>query len=335
MHALPFHNPELLWLLVLVPVTGLWSLWARRRRAYLRFPAAHVLAQGSRGWRTRLVWLPPILQMAAIGLAVLALARPQVASAGQRHRTVEGIDLAIALDLSTSMEAADLRPKNRLQAAKQVLTDFLDHRSNDRVALVAFAGQAYTQVPLTLDYGVLKNVVAQLSTRKIEDGTAIGDALGVALNRLRDSTAKSRAVVLITDGENNAGRLSPADAATLARELHIPVYTILIGKGGLVPMPVGRDAFGEVAYQNVEIPVNPTLLQSIAKTTGGQFYRATDKRALEAGLNGVLDRMQRTRLADGGATSRPNEAFAGFLGGALALAAADFVLRNSVLRVSP
>ena len=335
MHALPFRNPELLWLLVLVPVTGLWSLWARRRRAYLRFPLAHVLAQGSHGWRTRLVWLPPVLQMAAIALAVLALARPQVPSAARRHRTVEGIDLAIALDLSTSMEAADLRPKNRLQAAKQVLTDFLDHRSNDRVALVAFAGQAYTQVPLTLDYGVLKNVVAQLSTRKIEDGTAIGDALGVALNRLRDSTAKSRAVVLITDGENNAGRLSPADAAKLAQELHIPVYTILIGKGGLVPMPVGRDAFGEVAYQNVEIPVNPTLLQSIAKTTGGQFYRATDRRALEAGLNGVLDRMQRTRLSDGGATSQPNEAFAGFLGGALALAAADFVLRNSVLRVSP
>ncbi|HEY2748778.1 MAG TPA: VWA domain-containing protein [Polyangia bacterium] len=336
MHSLPFHDPRLLWLLVLVPLPAVWTFVHRRRRAALRFPTTHVLARGGRGWRARLLWLPPVVQMAAIALAVLALARPQLPAATARHRQeVEGIDLAIALDLSTSMESTDLGPRSRLHVAKEVLTSFLGRRTSDRAALVVFAGQAYTQVPLTLDYDVLKNVVAQLRTRRIEDGTAIGDAVGTALNRLRDSSAKSRAVVLITDGENNAGRLSPLDAAKLARELHVPVFTILIGKGGAAPMPVGRDAFGETVYQNVEMPVNPALLQSIAETTGGRFYRATDQAALAAGLNGVLDRMQRTKLADGGATSQPTEAFAGLLGGALALAAADFVLRSSLLKVSP
>lgn len=336
MPALPFRDPQFLWLLLLVPLVGAWAAWERKKRAALKFPVAHVLARGRKGLRARLLWLPPALQMAAITLAVVALARPQApAQAARRNQSVEGIDLAIALDLSASMQAEDMKPANRLQVAKQVLTSFLDGRVNDRVALVVFAGAAYTQAPLTLDYNVLKQVVAQLKTNVLEDGTAIGDAIGVALNRLRDSTAKSRALVLITDGDNNAGRLSPQDAAAMAKELRIPVFPILVGTGGKAPVPVGRTPAGEVIYQQVDAPVNADLLEQIARTTGGEFYRATDRAALKSGLNRILDKMERSKLQDGGATSAPEERFGGVLAAALGLAALDVLLRSTFLRVTP
>jgi Ca-activated chloride channel family protein len=322
--------------LLLVPAIGAWTWRERKRRAALKFPVAHVLARGThRGLRARLLWLPPALQMAAVALGAVALARPQApASVSQRNQTVEGIDIALALDLSASMDAADLVPRSRLEVAKQVLIDFVRSRVNDRVALVVFSGAAYTQAPLTLDYKVLEQVVAQLRTGVLEDGTAIGDAIGVALNRLRDSTAKSKALVLITDGDNNAGRLSPNDAAAMAKELRVPIFPILVGKGGRAPMPM-RTPGGEVVYQEVEMPVNEGLLQELAQTTGGEFYRATDRATLKSGLARLLDKMERTKLQDGGATSAPEERFGGFLLGALALAALDVALRSSLLRVSP
>ncbi|MCI0574228.1 MAG: VWA domain-containing protein, partial [Myxococcaceae bacterium] len=198
--ALELHSPQALWLLLLVPVL-LWAAWrARRRRAVLRFSAAHVFASRPRGWRTRVVALLPALRILAVVLAVVALARPRMRDARVRDLAVEGIDIVIAFDVSTSMEAGDFRPANRMVVAKEVLQEFIDGRTNDRIGLVVFSGAAYTQAPLTLDYAVLKEVVGQLRTRVLEDGTAIGDALATAVNRLRDSDAKSRVVVLITDG---------------------------------------------------------------------------------------------------------------------------------------
>lgn len=330
-----WHDPRVLWLLLLVPLVGVYSWREQRRRAALRFSAAHVLAAGPRGTRARLQGLLPVLRMAALALAVVALARPQTHGARTRDLSVEGIDIVIALDLSTSMEAVDFRPQNRITVAKETLSDFISSRVNDRIGLVVFAGAAYTQAPLTLDYGVLKEVVKQLRTRVLEDGTAIGDAIAVSLNRLRDSDAKSKVIVLITDGDNNAGKISPLDAAAMAKALRVPVFTILVGKGGRVPFPDGTDLFGNPSYRELDIAINPELLKAIAKETDGAYYRATDRESLQSGLRAVLDRLDKSKLLEGGAMANMREEFPPFLLAAFILAALELLLRTTWLRVFP
>ncbi|MDP1822900.1 MAG: VWA domain-containing protein [Archangium sp.] len=330
-----FHSPQMLWLLVLVPVFLVWAYVEKKKRAVLRFSAASQLFKQGRGVRPFMLWMLPALRIAAFVLAVVALARPQERDSRIKDLSVEGIDIMIALDLSTSMEAADFRPNNRLHVAKEVLTEFLAGRSNDRIGLVVFSGAAYTQAPLTLDYGVLKEVIKQLRTRVLEDGTAIGDAVATALNRLRDSEAKSRVVVLITDGDNNAGRVSPLDAAEAARALKIPVYSILVGKGGKVPFPAGQDIFGQTAWRDVEIPINPELLTQMATMTGGEFFRATDRDSLKEGLQKVLDSLERSKLMEGGAMATYRELFHEFLLLAALLLVIEFFLKSTLLRVFP
>lgn len=330
-----FHSPWMFALLGAAPLLLLWAWLERRTRAVLRFSAAHVFAGQRRGLRPYLLPLLPLLRVAGIALAVVALARPQTRDARVRDLSVEGIDIVVALDLSTSMEAADFRPNNRLHVAREVLSDFIGSRANDRIGLVVFAGAAYTQAPLTLDYQVLREVVRQLRTRALEDGTAIGDAIATSLNRLRDSEARSRVVILITDGDNNSGKIAPLDAAAMAKSFGIRVYTILVGKGGKVPFPVGRDLFGKVAYREMELPVNPELLKTIAETTGGEAYRAVDREELAQGLQKVLDSLERSKLMEGGAAARFREEFHPFLAWAFALLAAEFFLRRTLLRVFP
>lgn len=333
--SLAFHSPAALWLLLAVPLV-FWAAWTEHRaRAVLRFSATHVFARRTRGLRALLLPALPVARAAAVMLAVVALARPQSREERVRNDSVEGIDIVIALDLSTSMEAGDFRPQNRLHVAKEVLSEFISRRTNDRIGLVVFSGAAYTQAPLTLDYGVLREVVSQLRTRVLEDGTAIGDALATSLNRLRDSEAQSRVVVLITDGDNNAGQLSPLDSAALAKTLDIPIFTILVGKGGKVPFPAGEDLFGNPVWREMEIPINPELLETIAAQTGGEYYRATDRASLEEGLQRVLDKLERSQLIDGGASATFREEFHPFLLGAFLLAALELLLRATVLRVFP
>jgi Ca-activated chloride channel family protein len=330
-----FHSPHFLWGLLLVPVLLAWAWRERRSRAALRFSAAHMLARQGRGLRPYLLPLLPVLRVVAVAAALIALARPQYRDVRMRDMTVEGIDIVVALDLSTSMEAGDFRPQNRLHVAKEVLAEFISGRVNDRIGLVVFAGAAYTQAPLTLDYGVLKEVLRQLRTRVLEDGTAIGDALATALNRLRDSDAKSRVVVLITDGDNNAGKIAPRDAANMAQALDIPIYTILVGKGGKVPFPQGTDLFGNTVWRETEIPINPELLQDIADTTGGEYYRATDPEGLKQGLQKVLDSLERSKLMEGGASANYREDYHRYLLLAFGLAALELLLRATLLRVFP
>jgi Ca-activated chloride channel homolog len=332
---LAFHSPQVLWGLLLVPVL-LFQAWReRRQRAALRFSGAHVFARQGRGLRAYLLPVLPAVRALAVVAAVIALARPQSRDARVRDLSVEGIDIVVALDLSTSMEAGDFRPQNRLHVAKEVLSEFITNRVNDRIGLVVFAGAAYTQAPLTLDYGVLREVLKQIRTRVLEDGTAIGDALATSLNRLRDSDAKSRVVVLITDGDNNAGKISPLDAASMAESLKIPVYTILVGKGGKVPFPQGQDLFGNVVWRDTEIPINPELLQDIASRTGGEYYRATDPEGLKQGLQKVLDSLERSKLIEGGASATYREDFHPYLLAAFGLAALELLLRATFLRVFP
>lgn len=332
---LTFHNPHVLWLLLLVPMLGLWQWHLRQQRPVLRFSITHVFAHQKHGVRARLLFLLPTLRLLAIAAATIALARPQTRDARVRDLSVEGIDIVVALDLSTSMEAGDFRPQNRVYVAKEVLTEFLSSRVNDRIGLVVFAGAAYTQAPLTLDYNVLKEVVKQLRTRVLEDGTAIGDAVATSLNRLRESDAKSRVVILITDGDNNAGKISPLDAAAMAKTMGVKVFTILVGKGGKVPFPAGQDLFGNTAWREMDIPVNPELLQQISKMTGGAYYRATDRDSLKEGLQKILDAMEKSKIVEGGASSTYKEDFHDFLLLGMLALFLEIVLSATLLRVFP
>ncbi|MCL2179196.1 MAG: VWA domain-containing protein [Proteobacteria bacterium] len=336
MPTLHFHSPLALWLLLLLPLALAFGIHNQRKRTALRFASNALFSSPTRGLRAHLVgWLPLLLQMLSLSLAMVALARPQVQERYTRKHTVEGIDVMIALDLSTSMKAADFKPLNRINVAKQVLSEFIEKRGNDRIGLVVFAGSAYTQVPLTLDYGILKQIVGQLETGTIQDGTAIGDALASALLRLRKSEAKSKVIVLITDGDNNAGRLSPLDAAQLAASYHIPIYTILVGKGGKVPFPRADPMFGVIEWIEIEIPTNPALLENVASISGGMSYLATDKQSLEQGLQNALNTFERSKLLDGTPDANYAELFGGFLLAAFLLMAAKLTLQNGPLRVLP
>lgn len=325
-----FAQPTALWLLLLVPAMAL-AAWLFRRRGTLPLPIAGVLLRGPRGWRTRLRWLPTAAACLAVALGSLALARPQLPSAETKKRESEGIDLAVAVDLSTSMTEQDMGRLTRLEAARAVLDQFIRSRGADRIALVVFSGAAYTQVPLTLDHELLAGVTRSLEAGRLEDGTAIGDAVGTALNRLRDSEAKSRAVVLITDGDNNSGRLSPGDAARMARELGIPVFPILIGDDG-----AGRGGGGRVERASApRMPVNPALLEQMAQTSEGTFFRATDAATFSRSLQSILDRMQRSTLSDGQVTAPRLELYGPLLAAAAALGLLAAALRLSLLRVYP
>lgn len=333
----PLHlaRPWALLLLAFLPLALLALGLAWRRAPRLRHPRAAALTAAGRGLVARTWWLPQALLLLALALAVAALARPQARQREPERRSVEGIDIVIALDLSTSMRAADFKPVDRITVAKEVLRDFIRRRSSDRIGLVVFAGDAYTQAPLTLDYGILSTLVDQLRIGVIEDGTAIGNALATAVNRLRESDAKSRVVILITDGDSNAGQLSPREAAAIAKAMGVRVFPILVGKGGVVPYPVGQDPFGNVVYQPTALPVNPELLKEIAAITGGAYANAGDKRELEQGLQAVLDRMEKTRIFERSASSRVVELFPRLLLPAFWLAALGLALGLTRWRTFP
>lgn len=328
-------RPWALLLLLAVPLALLALALERRRAPRLRHPRAAALAAAGRGLVARAWWLPQALLLCALALTALALARPQSREREPERQAVEGIDIVIALDLSTSMRAADFKPQDRITVAKQVLRDFIGRRTTDRIGLVVFAGDAYTQAPLTLDHAILRTLVDQLRIGVIEDGTAIGNALATAANRLRESDAKSKVVILITDGDSNAGQISPREAAAIARTLGIRVFPILVGKGGVVPYPVGVDPFGQVVYQPMPFAVNPELLKEIAEITGGAYANAGDKAELERGLQAVLDRMEKTRIFETTASSRVVELFPRLLAPAFWLAALGLLLGLTRWRTFP
>jgi Ca-activated chloride channel family protein len=283
----------------------------------------------------RLWWLPGALAVVALLLTALGLAGPRLRTTHRKDLSVEGIDIVVAFDLSSSMLAADFRPKDRISVAKDVLKSFIRSRQNDRIGLVVFAAEAYTQCPLTLDYGVLEMLLDRVRTGVIQDGTAIGNALATAVNRLRESDAKSRVVILITDGDNNAGNISPLQAAQIAQQLGIKVFTILIGKGGMVPYPSGSDLFGRTTYQQVEIDVNPELLQQIAQMTGGAYYAATDRETLEGGLRGVLDKLEKSKIYEASGRQSFDEWYAKLFLPAALLGLLGLMLRSTRLKGAP
>jgi len=326
-------RPWALLLLGAVPLALLAAALERGRAPRLRFPRADAL-RPTRGILARVGWLPQALLALALGLCAVALARPQGRAAAPEEIAVEGIDIVVALDLSSSMRALDFQPLNRIHVAREVLKDFVARRSRDRIGLVVFAAEAYTQAPLTLDGGVLRQLLDRADVGRIEDGTAIGNALAVAVNRLRESDAKSKVVILVTDGDNNAGPIAPLEAARAAAALGVKVFPILVGRGGRVPFPV-EDAFGVSVQRLMDFPVNPELLAAIAAETGGTFANATDRAGLERGLQEVLDRLERSRLVAASALARPDELFPRPLLPAFAAAALSLLLGATRLRPFP
>jgi Ca-activated chloride channel family protein len=286
-----FEDPAVLGLLLLLPVL-FWARYGRGRgSSAIRYSAvADVLAAGGSGRWARMV--PPVLRGLALAAFVIALARPQSGVATENVLT-EGIDIVMVLDVSSSMLAEDLEP-NRLEAAKTVATDFVAGRRNDRLGLVAFAGQAFTQAPLTFDYSVVQSLIGELDVGMIEDGTAVGMGLGTAVKRLQASPAESRVVVLLTDGRSNRGEIGPVTAAQVAQALGIRVYTIGAGSRGTAPVPV-PDGFGGTRYANMQVDIDEPTLQEVADLTGGRYFRATDRESLEA-IYAEIDELERTEI---------------------------------------
>ena len=278
-------------LLALIPLG--W-VWGRRRRTTLPYPRGGRPDRPS--IRSRIWWLWPVAwRSLALALAVLAVVRPE--RVWQRVETRrEGVAIMLALDISSSMLAEDFRPDNRIEVAKREVIRFVGERESDWLGLVAFAGEALTMVPGTLDHGIVTDAVRGLSAGQLRDGTAIGVALATAANRLREMKPESRIVVLLTDGDNNSGSVSPQDAAAAAAALGIRVYTIGIGRDGVAPVPVARTAFG-YQYANVRVHVNDDLLDSLASRTGGAYFRATDPEGLAA-IYDRIDELERTPLRE-------------------------------------
>jgi Ca-activated chloride channel family protein len=333
--AFQLAHPWALLAIAAVPLAA-WLLWRRlKRQPVLVVPSAATAAAVRPSRWARLWWIPGALVVAALLLTALGLSGPRLRTSQRKDLSVEGIDIVVAFDLSSSMLAADFRPKDRITVAKDVLKSFIRSRQNDRIGLVVFAAEAYTQCPLTLDYTVLEELLDRVKTGVIQDGTAIGNALATAVNRLRESEAKSRVVILMTDGDNNAGNISPLQAAQIAQGLGIKVFTILIGKGGMVPYPSGTDLFGRTTYQQVEIDVNPDLLQQIAQLTGGAHYAATDRETLESGLRGVLDKLEKSKIYEASGRQSYDEWYARLFLPAALFGLMGLLLRSTRLQGAP
>ncbi|MCK6552775.1 VWA domain-containing protein, partial [Myxococcota bacterium] len=307
-------------------------VWRRRaqREPGLVFSSTRLVDGLPRTFWARAWWLPDALRVLALVCFVVALARPQKVGEAEAE-DAEGIDIVLTLDTSCSMRAADFQPNDRMFVAKKSISEFIKQRTNDRIGLVVFAGEAASWVPLTLDYTLLAQLLDEVDTNMLPDGTAIGSAIGTALNRLRESDAASRVIVLLTDGDNNRGSISPKQAAALAKELGVKIYTILIGRGGAVPVPAGKDLFGRVVYEERVIPTNPALLEELASTTGGAAYKATDKAELDRQLGNVLDSLDKTRLEAQAFSAPKDELFPWLVGLGLVLLALELALGSTRL----
>ena len=326
-----FAHPWVFLLLLLVPFVVLWLKWQRTRRyPNLRMPTLAGVEKIVT-WRTRLRPFLPWLRGLALLCLVIALARPQL-TLQEESIKAEGIDIVLAMDLSSSMLAQDFRP-SRLEASKRVAIDFVNKRPYDRISIVAFAGEAFTQCPLTTDHDVVRTFVGALACGALEDGTAIGQGLATAINRVKESEATSKVIILLTDGVNNAGYLPPDMAADIAKEFAIKVYTIGVGSEGEALTPVSKDRFGRYRYDVARVEIDEQLLQEIARKTDGQYFRATNQEELQ-NIYDLIDQLEKTEI-ETTVVKRYQEQFRYFAVAAALLLLLEIVLRYTVLRAIP
>lgn len=292
MNSIEFASQHFLFGLIIIPLLIVWYIFnCNKQQAYLRFSDTGFFDKLPKSWKAYLRHIVFTLEIIALSLFIVALARPQSSSKNQKIN-IEGIDIVLAMDISSSMLAADLKP-DRLEASKAVASDFVNGRPGDRMGLVVFSGETFTQVPLTTDHGMMLNMLKDMKCGMLEDGTAIGDGLASAINRLKDSEAISKVVILLTDGDNNAGSIDPATAAEMAKLYGIRVYTIGAGTRGTAPYPV--QTFSGIKYQQVPVNINDELLQQIADETGGKYFRAETKEKLQQ-IYDEIDKMERSKI---------------------------------------
>ncbi len=289
-------NPEWLWALIILPciiALYLYRHFAKKHPA-LTFSSVRYFEGLDGNWRSHIHWLNKLLFVSGIACLILALARPQN-KLTTIERNAEGIDIVMVLDMSSSMKAEDLKP-NRFEAAREVAKQFVDKRISDRIGLVTFAMKSFTVCPPTLDYRLLKQLIDEVSMGVIEDGTAIGMGIATAINRLKDSEATSKVIILLTDGQNNAGEIDPVTAADLAVTYGIKIYTIGAGTRGTAPYPVQDPIFGR-RYQNIQVNIDEEMLTSVAELTGGKYYRATNTEQL-ASIYDEIDELERSKVEE-------------------------------------
>ena len=325
-----FNNPSYLFLLLLlVPVVFWYIMEMRKSDASLQISSHGNLTKKSKSIRLKFLHLPFAIRVLGIALLVIVLARPQSSNSWRTENT-EGIDIMMALDISGTMMAEDLKP-NRLAASKKVATEFILSRPNDNIGLVVFAGESFTQCPLTTDHAVLVNLFNAINHGMIEDGTAIGLGLANAVNRIKDSMAKSKVIILLTDGDNNRGEIAPITAAEIAKSFGIRVYTIGVGSYGKVSIPVSTP-FG-TQYQQIDSGFDEKTLKDIAEITGGEYFRATNTAALRS-IYQEIDQMEKTKISVR-EYSKKTERFYLFAWIALALIVLEVIMKNTILRKIP
>ena len=325
-----FANPKLLWLLLLVPLAILWYvLRHKKQEASVRFSDMTGFVKLPKTWKAYLRHLLFALKMAALALLIVALARPQSSSTNSTSN-IEGIDIVMAMDVSGSMLARDLKP-DRLTAAKRVASDFVEGRPGDRMGLVIFSGETFTQVPLTTDHAVMLNMLGEMKNGLIDDGTAIGDGLATAISRLKDSEAISKVVILLTDGLNNAGSVDPYTAGEMAKLFGIRVYTIGVGSYGTAPYPV-QTPFG-TQIQQMKVEIDEKLLTQIANMTGGKYFRATSNQKLDE-VYQEIDKLEKTKM-NVRQYSKRYEAYGMFLLISVLCLMVELLLRNTILKRIP
>lgn len=325
--SIEFANPFFLWMLILIPGMVAWYIW-RGQQLYGHLSVSAVKGFSLPGKRIipRLRHSGIVLRSLAVAALILALARPQ-SSLSWQNTTTEGIDIVIASDISGSMLAEDFQP-NRLEAGKNIAIDFIKERPNDRIGLVIFSGESFTQCPLTIDHDVLVNLYKDIHYGMIDDGTAIGMGLATAVNRLKDSQAKSKVVILLTDGSNNMGSIPPITAAEIAKQFNIRVYTVGIGTKGFAPYPV-QTPMG-IQYQRMPVDVDEGTLTQIANITGGKYFRATDNNKLKS-IYEQIDKLEKAKI-DVTEYHKKTELFLPFALIALFLMVLEFALKNTILK---
>lgn len=290
-----FTHPQALWLLLSIPLV--WLVFFLRKKSETPLvKAPFVPAEVAQNWLPRTRFILPLLKSAAMVAIIFALARPQSTDITIKRRGSEGIDIMLAVDISPSMLARDLRP-NRLEALKKVAQEFVEARKGDRIGLVIYAGEAFAQVPLTTDHRVVKNALGELKYDLLDPGTAIGMGLASAVNRLKESESISKVIILLTDGENNKGIIDPKTATELAAQQKIRVYTIAVGTKGMAETPVAIDMQGNFVFRNVPVTIDEDLLKHIAKETNGRYFRATNNKSLEQ-IYDEIDKLEKTKVEE-------------------------------------
>jgi len=330
LNDISFANPQAFFLLAIPLLFGIWYWW-RYNKIFPELKLSSLESFKSLGSSIlgKTKSMIPAIRALAFSLIVIALARPQ-SRLKEENISTEGIDIVLTMDISGSMKARDLQP-DRLEAAKQVAIDFVSGRPTDRIGLVVFAGESFTQCPLTTDHAMLKKLISEMKEGLVEDGTAIGMGLATAANRLNESEAKSKVIILVTDGENNAGFIDPLTATDIAVQYGLRVYTIGAGTIGMAPYPFQMG--GRTIYQNVEVKIDEDLLKNIADQTGGKYFRATDNKSLKKIFN-EIDTLEKSKIKIA-SIQRVSEEFHPFVIGAMILLLFEILLRYVFLRSIP